>query len=177
MMKQQTMPANIVLDKWQDIGFDWTGQVALADFVRLSERSVDEFVRQNNDVQITVQLSRRQQGHRSLLYLAYQIKGAMILPCDRCLNPLEIVLPKQFGIYVLTDESQIDLLADEDFILMSELGGDGRLLPIKDILEDELILSLPTAVYHEDCQMTVAFVQNEKDNPFAVLSALREKLA
>lgn len=172
MTTQHTMPANIILDKWQDIGFEWAGEIALADFVRLSEQMSAQA---DNRLQVTVRLSK-QSGHQGLLRLDYQVLGVAVLPCDRCLAPIEVALPDHLGMYVLTDDSQTHLVEDEDFVLMSELGGDGRTLPIKDILEDELILSLPTTLRHEDCQMAVTFEEEVPDNPFAALAALKGKL-
>lgn len=175
MTTQHTMPANIVLDKWQDIGFEWVGKMALADFARLSKQVDGEQLASNNRLQVAVRLSK-QAGSQGLLVLDYEVSGAVVLPCDRCLAPMEIALPQRLTMYVLMHESQVNLVEDEDFVVMSELGGDGRTLPIKDILEDELILSLPTTLRHDDCEMAVAFEEEAPDNPFAALAALKGKL-
>jgi uncharacterized protein len=82
--------------------------------------------------------------------------------------------------FILDNTEQMSQMPDEDseFVLLDEVCPmEGRkLLPIKDLLEDELLLSLPLSLHHDDCEM---LIQNEeiesepKENPFAILAQLK----
>ena len=41
--KQQSLPANIMLDKWADIGFKWQGSLSSTELKRLSEQTVADW--------------------------------------------------------------------------------------------------------------------------------------
>lgn len=160
-----TLPKTLLFDKWANIGFCWQGRVHTGYFERLSD-----LLQEPSFLDLSVNFTQKS----GLFCLMYHMQGALILPCDRCMQRIAYNLPSQIEMYLLIDDSQIPLAGERDFILLSELN-DKRNLPISDILEDELILSLPTAIYHDDCQMAVAFDELPKDNPFAVLSALKNQ--
>ena len=86
--------------------------------------------------------------------LILTLSGQISAICQRCLEPMdqEIDLTRR---YRLVPESQIDDALDEDTLLDEETD----LLPINypiqllDLIEDELLLSLPTVPKHDDCEI------------------------
>ena len=80
------------------------------------------------------------------------------------------------------DETQIEQIEDAEYVLVQELGlsGGRKMLPIKELLEDELLLALPLSPRHEDCHMPIEMMDETEseveDNPFAALAALKGKL-
>lgn len=85
---------------------------------------------------------------------------------------------------MLEDEAQASILDDEvDYVLLDEITEDQRgeiLLPLANILEDEILLDVPLSPKHEDCEMATEQVgelpEEENENPFAALAALKGKL-
>lgn len=179
---QKQMPANIVLEKWADIGFTWQGMVDVGEFERLAQQldATKQGTDECFDVAITL---KKEQG---VLWLSYQVKAVLWLVCQRCLSPLAVDVSGDYRLAILKDESQITQIDDAEFVLTDELYiGDGRqMLPLKTLLEDELLLALPLAPRHDDCQMLLDSVggdaQDETDdgvdNPFAVLAQLKADL-
>lgn len=166
------MPAHIILDKWADIGFLWQGDVHLDTLPRLAEElyTTDDIA----PLHIVVRLYKE----NGILYLSYDIKGALPLTCLRCLSPLNHNITGSYRTALVTDERQLSMV-DGDYIFIAELDTDGR-LPIRDLLEDELLLALPISIHHNDCQMFVDSVgkipeDEPKTNPFAALATLKGK--
>ena len=170
----QTLPNNILLEKWADIGFHWQGEIAIDELPRLSEQTVD-----GGSLQALVDLAKQD----GVLWLSYQVTGAVSVGCQRCLESLSIDLSGEYRLALLNDESEIGLIDGAEYVLIDELGESARrLLPIKDLLEDELMLALPLSPRHKDCDMLVKSVGDEieeevQENPFAALAALKGKLS
>lgn len=160
------LPQTIALDKWADLGFNWQGVITTDDLPRLNK-----LLKKPSRLNVSVKLYKKS----SVLRLDYGLDGELIVACDRCLADMAFVPPDTLAIAILQSQSQIFQVGDDDYIMLDELD-DPRFLPIGKMLEDELILSLPTTITHDDCQMAVQFVEEPKENPFAVLSALKDKL-
>lgn len=174
--ENRTMPANILFEKWADIGFEWQGSLSVNELARLAEQTIDD-----STLQATCTLSQDD----GILWLQYTVAGQIKIACQRCLEPLQCDIDDEYRLAVLTDESQLGKIADAEYVLLDEvLTGDGRrMLPIKDLLEDELILSLPLSPRHDDCELYVDSAgdeiidEQESDNPFAALAALKGRLS
>ena len=98
--------------------------------------------------------------------------------CQRCLNPVDIELHASFDLAVVLNEEQAKnlpryydpLLVEEDVVLAT-------------MVEEELILTLPSVAYHQDCKVKLSYGesvtessgQDKKPNPFSVLAALKQK--
>ena len=167
-LNNQTLPNNILLEKWADIGFHWQGVIAIDELPRLSEQTVD---------------GGSWQALVGVLWLSYQVTGGVSVGCQRCLESLSIDLSGEYRLALLNDESEIGLIDGAEYVLIDELGESARrLLPIKDLLEDKLMLALPLSPRHKDCDMLVKSVGDEieeevQENPFAALAALKGKLS
>lgn len=106
--------------------------------------------------------------------LCLQIRGVLQLACQRCLGAIA---------FDLDVESLFRLVPEDTELTQEELEDDGcDVLPVAGVLdlaaliEDEIILALPVAPRHEDCDMPGDDEAGERINPFAVLSGLKGKL-
>ncbi len=172
------LPANIMLDKWADIGFHWQGELAVAGFSRLAKQVLNAA----DTLAVTAHLAKDD----GILWLNYSVAGSVTVACQRCLSPLIIDVSGDYGMALLYSEDDIARIDDAEFVLISEVLGseNRRMLPIKDLLEDELLLTLPLSPRHDDCDMYVESVGDEiadateeKENPFAALASLKGKLS
>ncbi len=108
--------------------------------------------------------------------------------CQRCLQEMELELHCTLNLIVCNSEEELQALPEtEDGIVMEEEG-----LNILEVIEDELILSLPLVPAHADINcnsflnaLTQAETgsqgkdknpsRDDKQNPFAVLATLKDK--
>lgn len=173
--QKSQMPTNILLEKWADVGFVWSGQVAICEFSRLYQVLDKTHTQPNLTIQLTL---TKKEG---ILWLSYDIQNHVQLACQRCLLPITVDLSGNYTLAILYNESQIASINNAEFVFLDEVCPDNRkTLPIKDLLEDELLLRLPLSPRHKNCQLPItlqSFEPEEKaDNPFLVLSQLKGQL-
>ncbi|WII95583.1 YceD family protein [Moraxella haemolytica] len=179
-LANKEFPANIVLEKWADIGFVWSGEVAVASFERLSTHvNLTNQTRQHKNLTVQVNLQKT----LGILWLTFDVVGELIVSCQRCLEDMNIDIINQYRLAILSHESQIEQVKDAEYVLVDEINGEGvrKMLPIQDLLEDELLLVLPLSPRHSECEMPIEMVDANDDdemadNPFAALAALKGKL-
>lgn len=174
-----SMPEHISLDKWADTGFEWSGEVDPNSFERLATTLSAEHDQSNT--QLNAELYRR----NNVLHLAFTLTGDVWLTCQRCLQPIAIDLSDDYDIALLENDSQVRLIDEEqDYLLLDEIVTEQspeRLLPFKKLVEDEILLKIPMAPKHDDCEMSVEQFgeipeEEENENPFAALASLKGKL-
>ena len=109
------------------------------------------------------------------------LTASVSVACQRCLEPVEIILKDNFRLALVNDESQIGgLEADlEPWIC------EDKNLILAGVIEEQLILCLPIVSYHanDSCQadtfssQTTELTQKDaamdSNNPFAVLQTLK----
>jgi len=89
---------------------------------------------------------------------------------------------------LLSDLKYADRLGeDADFVVLSEEQlahgvDDEQVIDLLALLEDEMLLSLPLAPRHEDCEVSVKTVvvddtPTRTDNPFGILASLKGNLS
>ncbi len=108
-----------------------------------------------------------------------ELKAEIFAICQRCLEPMAMTLESQFQLGIVSDDERAKQLPGnlEPLILRDEL------LNLADVVEEELLLSLPAVSYHqaEDCSREQGFSTGEfdevieapKENPFKVLASLK----
>lgn len=173
-----TMPETISLSKWEDTGFEWSGVVMPNTFERLAALLSDES--EQPPLSISTTLYRR----NNVLHARFQSKGDVWLTCQRCLQPVIVELTDDYDIALLDDDSQVSLMNEnQDYLLLDEIiteSSSERLLPFKKLIEDEILLKVPMAPKHDDCEMAVDQVgdipEEENESPFASLASLKSKL-
>ena len=172
------MPDTISLNKWEDTGFEWAGEIAPNAFERLVS------VLSTEHEQANILLNAKLYRLNNVLHLAFTLTGEVWLTCQRCLQPIAVDLGDEYDIALLDNESQIRLIREEqDYLLLEEIVTEQspeRLLPFKKLIEDEILLKTPMAPKHDDCEMSVEqfgeIPEEETENPFAALASLKGKL-
>jgi len=178
----QQLPNHVNLEKWEDAGYVWSGSIT----PRLLKRLVDIVPEDYQDKPIDLRCELKKQGQ--LLTLEMQFTGDIWVTCQHCLNPLNIDVTHDAQLILLQREEQESLVDEsDDYLLLEELLADqpenkkgDRLLPLKKLVEDELLLDVPLSAKHDDCEMAVEqvgeIIEEEAENPFAALEALKGKL-
>ena len=112
-------------------------------------------------------------GERNRPQLHLQLDGVLSLCCQRCLEGIE---------YPLQVSNVLEFVGNEDELTQEEIEDDSRdFLPAQSevdvvaLIEDEIILDLPSAPRHESCVLPASAQVDPEDSPFAVLKGLRSK--
>jgi uncharacterized protein len=143
------------------------GSVPVASLARVVESGVS----QTSNIQYHVQggidvLSRPT--------LTLKLKGTLEMLCQRCLTLMPYVIAIDTTLTLFMSEEAIDAAERDDpdieGIIFTEK------LDMAVLIEDELLLALPYAPTHQECD-TDKMVKVDKPNPFAVLAALKTKPA
>lgn len=107
----------------------------------------------------------------------------LLVECQRCLKPVETEVSGHFKFALVNSEEEIELLPEEFEPYLVE----GEEQSIIDLIEDELLLSLPMVTIHdENCSeymtnqnseiKTAIEAEKEAEHPFAALKALKDDL-
>ena len=110
-------------------------------------------------------------GRRSQLLL--EVDGVLALCCQRCLDAIE---------YRLDLHSLLEFVESDGDLTQEELEDDSRdFLPnqreldVAALIEDEILLALPTAPRHDDCALPGSRQGSATVSPFSVLAGLHGK--
>lgn len=145
-----------------------TGTVLLSE---LDERVWAHEYLADKHVTVTVSL----QGGRDRwqrLFLDLAIQADLSLLCQRCMQPLPVALAENVRIVLFADEDKLDeaMMSDDELegmVLTQELN-------VCELVEDQILMALPYAPRHEQCaNETLANINQDKPNPFAVLAGLK----
>jgi len=112
-------------------------------------------------------------GSRGRSQIVMEVGGFLSLRCQRCLEPLE---------YPLDLRSVLEFVDGDGDITQDELEGDSKDflfakkdLDVEELIEDEILLSLPPAPRHKQCSLSGSGCDLAKESPFSVLAGLRGK--
>ncbi|MCG8673516.1 MAG: YceD family protein [Pseudomonadales bacterium] len=114
--------------------------------------------------------------------LVGKANSAVDFECQRCLEPVTVVLDVDLAIGFVSTEEQLALLPEPfEGVLLEE-----EEISVIDVVEQELILALPIVAYHDNCEAFEYRSEDEKaaqevdrsedENPFSVLEQLKGKL-
>ena len=102
------------------------------------------------------------------------IKSKLVLDCQRCLDNLLLDLKVPFDIAFAKNEFQASSLDDKFEIYLI---GDDEELDTKDLITDEILLSIPMAPSHNyDCGLKTDkgnIVEEVREHPFDVLKNIK----
>ncbi|WP_127477372.1 YceD family protein [Sulfurivermis fontis] len=112
-------------------------------------------------------------------FMRLQLRTEVILVCQRCLGPVIHFIEVERLLGVVTSEAQAEKLPD----IYEPLYVTEEPLFLREVIEDELILSLPIVPRHaeDECApaVTGAGTDNEagaaRENPFTVLAGLKNQ--
>lgn len=167
----------IDLARWEhnnDNHYHWEGKVSLKDLLRIYALGDEHH---DNDQPLDVILDIQKKG--DVVFWQLNTTGVLWQTCQRCLDPVAVSLAVDSELALLEDENHVALLDEgTEIILIDELTDDNKLWLLS-MIEDELLVDLPLAPKHDDCEMAVTEVGElpeavaEKENPFAVLASLK----
>ncbi|WP_106477091.1 YceD family protein [Phytohalomonas tamaricis] len=115
-------------------------------------------------------------------FIEGDLTADVMLPCQRCLQPMPVSLKSDFLLGMVTSDAlAANLPGRYEPVLVEDEKLD--LLPV---VEDEILLTLPQVVYHDeaDCAVSRDQLQSGEDvdgsddtapNPFSVLRTLKDK--
>lgn len=105
------------------------------------------------------------------------LTGEIELQCQRCLQPMTWRFSLKPDVVLVDPAGPSPALGDDQEVL--ELGPEGLLRPAE-FVEEEILLALPLAPRHEDCEARLPHEfeagggDRDAENPFAVLMELRK---
>lgn len=142
-----------------------SGEVALAAMPRLQDRLA-------GDAGTVAFVVRGKVDQRQRPLLELEITGNPSLRCGRCLAPLDFALQLQSRVLLVEPGAVMQEDDDPESPDWIEAGPD---LDLLGLVEDEILLSLPLSVRHEQGKCSDGDVMgrnNERDNPFSRLATL-----
>ena len=145
------------------------GEYPLARLERLSEALL------NNDGVAKVRLEF---GYSfGFACLKASVSADLVVKCQRCLNPMKQSVTGSFKFALVSSEDEFELVPDEFEPYLLE----GEEQSIIDLVEDELLLSMPMVMSHDEACSAFMSEQGEQikaareaAHPFAALKALRD---
>lgn len=143
-------------------------------------RAADILADKEGQLQASLSFSTTEDGIKRI---RGSISAQVNAVCQRCLHPVEVAVEDQINLVMAMDDEKARLLEqrlDKDVDLWVS---DAEKISIAELLEDQLILSLPIASYHELAQCRALGYGNEQGDeselvteaaakPFAVLAQL-----
>ncbi|MCB1939995.1 MAG: DUF177 domain-containing protein [Rhodocyclaceae bacterium] len=109
-------------------------------------------------------------GDQGQLFVDVVTRGTLMIQCQRCLGPMPWAFNTRGRLLLVPpDQTLPDEDTDEDF---DSIHADSAfaLLPL---IEDEVLLALPFAPRHEQCEPPLPLGAVAKESPFAVLENVR----
>ncbi len=154
----------------------FSGYAAIADLSRLAKIVLGA----ESDIELQLEFERDREKRACI---KGSVKAELLLECQRCLSPMSFSVMSQLNIALVRSTEEAERLPDDyDPLLL----GEPR-IRLLDIVEEELLLSLPQVSRHEvgECcpdahqeteqAATDLDEPDERVNPFAVLAKLRRK--
>jgi len=176
-MSDHSLPKTVDALKYADQNKVLEGHVAVKLMPRLLEMLEDE----SGFVQVYLEFDRDEQRLR---VLKGRLNATLQMRCERCLKPVAKEIESNFELGIVLSDEDAKQLPRRYEPLLLELDEP---LELKEVIEEELILSLPMFAYHEACagdyeqadnepaEDAVDKDEGEKENPFSVLSELKLK--
>ncbi|MBF0469752.1 MAG: DUF177 domain-containing protein [Gammaproteobacteria bacterium] len=169
-MSPQQLPVQIDPLQFGESRRQLDGTLPISAMSRLLEEMVDPD--KEGKISISLQFATDSEGYHTVQGRA---ETAVSLQCQRCMEPVVLKLTAEILLAVVKNEHEVDQLPPHyEPLLLSE----GQ-VQLAELIEDELLLSLPMIPRHEeDClsfQLTEGpgDLATNEENPFAVLESLK----
>ena len=114
-------------------------------------------------------------------FIRGELSTQVVLQCQRCMEPFSYDIADHFLLGIVRSEEDASRLPDR---YNPVIANNDKALIIQDVIEDELLVSLPIVPMHhpKDCNVTLPLSadpknmeESEKENPFKVIELLRSK--
>ena len=143
------------------------GDLAVADFARLCEELADSSGR----IRFAVQGGIDTMGHAQLLV---SVEADVKLMCQRCLTPFAFAVASESALLLAKDEEAADALESSLADDTIEVMVGSKTQNLLELVEDEVLLSIPLSPKHEVCPDQVgqdaAGAVSKRVSPFEVLN-------
>ncbi len=159
------------------LGQEVTGQTPLARF----ERLIADLPVQPDGL-ITWSITGSSDIHKQR-FLDLHVQGEVTLDCQRCMGTMIWPIASHNRLQVVRTQEALDVADDQDLDdpdkIIDRIMGSPR-LDVLELVEDELILSLPYVAKHDVCpsapqmQDEDADIDTGRPSPFAVLGQLKK---
>ena len=167
MEKAKKLPKKINFFNFAKKEVKLDGDYKISELSRLTE------IASNENDKVKVNLSFRLENGR-IPCVEGIIKSILVLDCQRCLDSLPLDLKVSFDIAFAKNEYQADSLDDKFEIYLI---GDDEELETKDLITDEILLSIPMAPSHVfDCGLVTDkgdIVEEVREHPFDALKNIK----
>jgi uncharacterized protein len=159
------MPHQPVIDGFEfaSAGATQQGVWPLSEFPRLRDMLASDA----GEVAYRLQGTRDEHGRPAL---QVRVEGSLQLNCQRCLEPLACEVRVEDLLVLAATLSEIH--AEPADVHAPDRVVAGKEMPVRDLIEDELILALPYAPRHESCAPRAAAQEGDGSSPFASLRGL-----
>ena len=116
--------------------------------------------------------------NRRRLIIQLNVGAELVLECQRCLHPMVQKVDSEIRLALVRDEMEAEMLPKE---LEPLLSGEGEYLGIAELIEEELLLGIPSSPRHEElnCNRQIdaqerhlSNTEPKESNPFAILAGL-----
>lgn len=148
-----------------------SGQIKLNSLSRLTQSLIDD----SGVVSVGLFFSRKGR----LAIAEGRISAKLTVECQNCLKPMELSIESDIRLGIVSSMDEADRLPEDYEPLLI---GEGK-IPLKDIVEDELLLALPAFPRHSepclkveagtDHQDSLDAEQSNSNNPFLILAKLK----
>jgi uncharacterized protein len=178
-MSQQPFPGTIDVKKFFSRRSQLTSVLPRQSLKRLGQYLHETDAENGDEIEVKLDFIQDDEGR---FILGGAIQGNILLSCQRCLQAAEYKLDSDFSIQIVDElkaAGDRELAEDELDVAVSV---DGK-LDLLALIEDEVILSLPLVIYHDDkdCNQKLTELQTNEEQgaaskPFAELAALKSQL-
>ncbi len=169
---QKQMPETMNFVRQVERNRTLEGEYSLAKLERLNEILVDNQGQVNAKIEFCHSV-----GFASI---KGRTSATLLVECQRCLKPMEVEVSGRFKFALVSSEEEAELLPDEFEPYLLE----GEEQSVIDLIEDELLLSLPMVTVHNTAcsalmtkQQKEIKAQKEAAHPFAALKNLKDDLS
>jgi uncharacterized protein len=173
MLKENALPIQVDPFRFAENAIQLQGTLLLKEMRRL----VPSLYEDKGEVKVDLRFGVDAQGVR---FLRGELAACLVLKCQRCLESFDYNIAGRFMLGMIhTEEEAASLPQQYDPLVVEE-----NTLILQEVIEDELIVSIPIVPMHaiEECKVklpldveTDAKVETDKDNPFKVIEFLRSK--
>lgn len=100
------------------------------------------------------------------------VQADLVLGCQVCMEKLIWSVHNKINLAVVSSIEEANWLPNSYEPLVLE----EKLIAIKDIIEDELLLALPSIPRHQNCRLrTMPIQENSRENQFSILTQLKNR--
>lgn len=177
MSQKDFDPLRLDVAAFAKLGGELSGRWPLGELDRLTESTVAEAL--TADAAVDWQArgeSRSVRGAAAQVWLHLAARTRVPLECQRCLKPVEVPLEIESHFLFVHGEdaaAQLDADSEDDVLALT------RALDLRELTEDELLLSTPIVPRHEACPEPLEVPHDPtldddgNPNPFAALAAIK----